>query len=1108
MAEDKFCPKCGAPLRVEAGTTSCPACALRGYFEPVAALRGCGSGEPPQAQAAGAEPSLGLGPSPAPLPEHAAPLATLRYFGDYELLEEIARGGMGVVYRARQVSLNRTVAVKMILAGQLASRADVHRFRAEAEAAANLQHPNIVAIHEVGEHEGQHYFSMDYVEGRNLAQAISEDGSGVSDFQRAASCIKTIAEAIHFAHQRGVLHRDLKPSNILLDAASQPRITDFGLAKRLTEPRPSSPDPQLTLTGQVLGSPNYMPPEQAQGRRRQATVASDIYSLGAILYHLLTGRPPFVAETLAETFQQLLNTEPVAPRLLNHKVPRDLETICLKCLEKAPPRRYDTANALAVDLGRFLNHEPVAARPPSRLYRFQKLVRRNKLVFSAAAAITAALVAGLGVAMWGLARERAARKAAQAQARRSDQVAQFLKDMVQGVDPSVAAGRDTTVLQEILDKTVERLDRDLKGQPLVEAELREIIGIVYQELADYPKEEAMIRRVLDLRRGTPGVKAVDLARALNNWGTLLERQGKVSQAEPPLREAQTMLLKAQTGDDSLLAQIENNLGCLLNDQGKAAEAEGWHRRALVRRKKLHPEGDHDVLQSLSSLGAVLTELGRYPEAEAQLREAVDTGRKVSGGGTPLLAVVLDNLGAVLVDEGKLPPAEPLYREALDLQKRLLGEDHPDVAGTLNLLGLLLDLEGRPTEAEVYLRRSLSVNQRRPGENPLVCSSMSSLAQVLAHEGEYTEAESLQRQALEMQKKFLGEENLEIAVSLNRLAFMLMAQRKYDEAEASVRRALAMGRKLLGNENPWVAGFLSGLTEILAERGSLAEAEDVGRQALEMGKEQFGQDHPAVADTLHDLGTLMSREGRYVEAEQSHRQALAIRQKRLDSSHPRVTLSMQALAWVLHRQGRYAEAESLYREVHERSRARSRAEQENVLGAMADLATVLADWVWTECGPLSAGGRPQPDLQRCAEEAESLLRECLATQLNGTNASGWRTDGVRSRLGGALVSVSVADPGESPEFAGARFTEAEGLLLEAYGGLLPRELVERWTKSDCLERLVRLYEAWDIYAPNTGKSTQAQEWKNKLEAFRAESEEILAKQRTGPPDQKGPKVTER
>jgi tRNA A-37 threonylcarbamoyl transferase component Bud32 len=375
----RSCPKCGAPIATETLQGLCPNCLALVAFEASPSL------DQPAASAAGE--------TTVTFQSAARPLLTpnLRYFGDYELLEEIARGGMGVVFKARQVSLNRIVAVKMILSGQLATAADVQRFRAEAEAAANLQHPNIVAIHEVCQHQDQYYFSMDFVHGQNLAQYARDHPLSPV---RTAELIKLVAEAIHYAHQRGTVHRDLKPHNVLIDATGQPRITDFGLAKQVEK------ESHLTHTGTVMGSPSYMPPEQAAGKNDLVGPPSDVYSIGAMLYYLLTGQAPFMAETPLATLRKVMEEEPVAPSKLRPETPPDLETICLKCLEKRQERRYFSARELAEELGRFLRHEPILAKPASTWRKIWSWSLRNPWVIIGAAAAAGVILLGLAYGLW------------------------------------------------------------------------------------------------------------------------------------------------------------------------------------------------------------------------------------------------------------------------------------------------------------------------------------------------------------------------------------------------------------------------------------------------------------------------------------------------------------------------------------------------------------------------------------------------------------------------------------------------------------------------------------------------------------------------------------
>lgn len=331
-----------------------------------------------------------------------------RHFSGYELLEEIARGGMGVVYKARQTRLDRVVAVKMILAGEFASADGVRRFMIEAQAAANLDHPHIVPIFEVGECAGRHFYSMGYVEGESLARKVTR---GPLPSREAAELVRKVALAIDYAHRRGLIHRDIKPQNVLLDSTGEPRVTDFGLAKRVQN------DSELTSTGQILGTPSYMPPEQARGDVSAIGTLADVYSLGALLYCLLTGRPPFQTSSVMETLKQVLEADPVPPRQLNPHIPRDLETIVLKCLEKSPVRRFGTARMLAEEIDRFLNGQPIHARPVGRPERAWRWCRRNPIVALTSSVATTLLLAVATVSTVAYFREADLRQEVQAKER-------------------------------------------------------------------------------------------------------------------------------------------------------------------------------------------------------------------------------------------------------------------------------------------------------------------------------------------------------------------------------------------------------------------------------------------------------------------------------------------------------------------------------------------------------------------------------------------------------------------------------------------------------------------------------------------------------------------
>lgn len=419
--------------------------------------------------------------------------------GDYELQVELGRGGMGVVYRARQKSLNRVVAVKLILAGRLASTQDIERFHAEAEAAAALDHPGIIPIYEVGESQGQHFFSMAYVAGQNLATRVDRGPLIPSE---AAESLRQLAEAVEYAHQQGILHRDIKPGNILLDAQGRPRITDFGLAKRWQagEDHSSLKD--------VCGTVSYMPPEQAEGQSERIGPPSDVYALGATLYCLLTGRPPFQSANPIDTLLQVVQQSPVPPRQLNPAIPIDLETICLKCLEKDPARRYLTAAALGEDLQRFLNDQPILARPPSAWEQLRRWSRQHPGLalsgFISAAAILALLLVSV-LYNFLLQGEKMQARAATLEAQRLQKSTQLLLDQLAQVRQSERAldvlqfaeyGRLCVLAHHVLSET-ETAEASTTRQELL------TLVETHQERADGPLRLVLDRMLSHLQASEP-----------------------------------------------------------------------------------------------------------------------------------------------------------------------------------------------------------------------------------------------------------------------------------------------------------------------------------------------------------------------------------------------------------------------------------------------------------------------------------------------------------------------------------------------------------------------------------------------------------------------------
>jgi tetratricopeptide (TPR) repeat protein len=655
------CTGCGTPLGGDAVRGLCPRCLAR----------------------------MAFGLEDDAVPALPPSLATIRYFGDYELLEEIARGGMGVVFRARQVSLDREVAVKLLRDGTLANTDEVRRFRGEAAAAAALHHPNIVAIHETGEHEGQQFLSMELIVGRNLAEATQ---AGPLPAREAARLVEVVAGAVQHAHEHGVLHRDLKPSNVLLDAGGAPHVTDFGFARRMDV------DSSLTLSGQVLGTPGYLPPEQAAGRSREVTPASDVYGLGALLYHLITARAPFVGESPAVVLRQVEEQEPVGPRLLNPAVPRDLETLTLKALAKDPARRYRAAEELAAELGRFLRGEPILARPVGPAERLWRWTRRNPVLATLllVSALLGAAVVGVSVA---------ANVRLRQEQQRAEQVKQFLTEVLASPDPT-KDGRELKVI-DLLERARKRAGTELSNQPLVQAEIMSTLGVTYFQLSLYPEAEPLLRGALELYSRELGRGSIRAAEARANVGSLLAWDSRQAEAEKELRNAVVLLRRHQPAAKQELASALSELGSCLQVGGQYDAAVRVLEESVALCREVGAPADQTLASGVGELSTVLGALGRREESMALNEEAIVINRRLPDGRVNL-ATCLSNQADWYARLGRFDHAVAAASEALTLRGELFGTNSSPIAFAESRLAQVYNLATNHAAALEHSQRALAI----------------------------------------------------------------------------------------------------------------------------------------------------------------------------------------------------------------------------------------------------------------------------------------------------------------------------------------------------------------------------------------------------------------
>jgi len=657
----------------------------------------------------------------------------------YAIEAELGRGGMGVVYRAQQLNLRRVVALKMLISGPLASPVLLARFRTEAEAVARLAHPNIVQIYETGESAGQAFFSMEYVTGGSLADRTR---TGPLPPREAAEIAATLARAVDFAHRQGIVHRDLKPANVLLTGDGTPKIADFGLAKQLAS------DSRHTYTGDVMGSPSYMSPEQARGATAQIGPPCDIYSLGAILYELLTGRPPFLGQDTMETLVLVLHEDPLPPRRLTPRVPRDLETIALKCLDKSPRARYASAAELAEDLERFLAGRPVLARPAGIVEQTIKWARRRP---AWAALIAVTMVSAATLVSYGAWKNRqlsAALSAEQSQRLRAE--GNFRKALDVADRRLTRAGQDP---QRLLAEELSFYD-EIRKQPGSDAQILYERGLAARRAGDIlrlmgnvPQSEHAYAEAIRLLEGLAATVPEsedyrrDLAASHNGLAQLWQETDRAAESEGHYLAGAKLLAQlaaerpADTDFPRQLGVVWNNLGIYLSRAGRLDEAAAAHEKAVSLRRPLaerfsdRAEFRLDTAISLANLAAVKAKLKDNAAALALLREALRLRESLPEVMTAesefrlATASLQNNLGAALAAGGESLGASDAYRQAITTLERL-AQDYPLVLGYQSMLadaytnlGLNEASGGRFPSARKAFARAAEVWEKLAGSDP-------------------------------------------------------------------------------------------------------------------------------------------------------------------------------------------------------------------------------------------------------------------------------------------------------------------------------------------------------------------------------------------------------
>jgi serine/threonine protein kinase/tetratricopeptide (TPR) repeat protein len=891
--------------------------------------------------------------------------------GPYKLREQIGEGGMGMVYVAEQTQpVRRKVALKIIKPG-MDTRQVVARFEAERQALAMMDHPNIARVFDGGTTPtGRPYFAMELVRGIPITEYCDDQKLAIS---ARLELFVLVCRAVQHAHQKGIIHRDLKPSNILItlhDGVPVPKVIDFGVAKATGQTLTDKT--VYTAFTQLVGTPLYMSPEQVELSGLDIDTRSDIYSLGVLLYELLTGTTPFDAETLRnaafdEMRRIIREQEPQSPsarlsslgetlptvsarrgmdaRRLGPSLRGELDWIVMKALEKDRRRRYETASDFASDVIRYVTDQPVEACPPSVGYRMRKFVRRNKGPVAAGVALASLLVLGTVGTSIGLVWARQAEtKAKQAEAHAKEEadvanaVWNFLADDLLGqASPAKNARNKRVTVEELLGRAAGRIAGKFAQRPRVEAEIRLTIGSAFEALGDFTAAQPQLERAWEIVRRVLGEEDPRTLTFMNNLACLYTDEGEYPNAESLHIKALEVRRRVLGNEDPDTLASMNNLGVLYRAQGKPAQAEPLFVKALEGRRRVLGEEHPDTLVSVNNVATVYMDQGKFAQAEPILVDALGVGRRVLGEEQPETLKFISNLAMVYEGQGKFAQAEPLLVRALEGRRRVLGEEHPDTLQNTGNLATVYQDQEKLAQAEPLFVKALEGMRRVLGEeHPDTLKSMNNLAWLYRNQGKVAQAEPLFVKALEVGRRVVGEEHPDTLLFMRNLARVYEDQGKLAQAEPLFVKALEGCRRVLGEERPDTLDATLSLAMLWAHTGKPAEAEPVFVRVLEVSRRVLGEEHPMTLNALNHLAGHYSRSDP-AKALPMLVKVLEVSRRVLGEGHPQTLANMNNLACFYRDHGKLVEAELLFVKALEGTRRVQREEHSYALNIMNNLA---------------------------------------------------------------------------------------------------------------------------------------------------------------------------